>query len=401
MLINSANVVGVGVAFVISRFIKDTDLRLERGVSMFYIVFLSLAAAASSASIGGVATIVVFHSHNGWTDGAIKWFADEFTNYATLLPVTLTFPFFGSPRPRSSQRLGSQRVWGLLGVLAALITLSWYLGGASSVGFTMPALVFAGLTTNVFVTSVFCAISTLAMLALHLKAAQLGVFPVSSSVQIGLSLLAIGPVAVASTMRQRDVIDRALVTAMTTDDLTSALRRAEFLRRAEIAIRTAHAARQPIALLMMDLDLFKRHNDTHGHQVGDDTLIEFTRIARSALSNEDLLARLGGEEFVALLPGANPQLATHKAQAIRTAQEHYATTIFGQGGPTVSIGIATHTYEAPMLYKLLATTSDAYIQEPTTISKLLAAADAAVYAAKCTRNTIVTTANPPIPLGYR
>src|SRR3546814_11016899 len=95
----------------------------------------------------------------------------------------------------------------------------------------MPALVTAALLTNVFVTSVLTAVSTAWTLVLtadgHLGLSSEGVSPVSASVQIGLSLLAVAPIAVACVILERRSALEALTLAVPHDDLTGALRRAE------------------------------------------------------------------------------------------------------------------------------------------------------------------------------
>jgi diguanylate cyclase (GGDEF)-like protein len=98
----------------------------------------------------------------------------------------------------------------------------------------------------------------------------------------------------------------------------------------------------PVSLLMLDLDHFKRINDTYGHLGGDDVLKAFSVVVRSCLRKEDLLARYGGEEFVVLLPGASQTQASSLAERIR---EGVAARSFDANGHlvrvTVSIGIAS------------------------------------------------------------
>jgi two-component system, cell cycle response regulator len=92
---------------------------------------------------------------------------------------------------------------------------------------------------------------------------------------------------------------------------------------------------------MLDLDHFKRINDTFGHLGGDDVLKAFATLVRNCLRKEDLLARYGGEEFVVLLPGAAQSAAFALAQRIR---EEVSARPFSANGQlvrvTVSIGLA-------------------------------------------------------------
>jgi len=91
--------------------------------------------------------------------------------------------------------------------------------------------------------------------------------------------------------------------------------------RAEI--ERAIKNQSPIALLLADIDHFKRCNDTYGHQAGDFILKELSRIAREALREYDMIARYGGEEFVFVLPETRAEEALHVAQRIcRTIADH-------------------------------------------------------------------------------
>jgi diguanylate cyclase (GGDEF)-like protein len=91
----------------------------------------------------------------------------------------------------------------------------------------------------------------------------------------------------------------------------------------------------PLAALMIDVDHFKRYNDHHGHLEGDRVLIEVATLLRTELNVPvEILARYGGEEFTLLLPGATPDAAARRAEALRETVERART------GVTVSIGVA-------------------------------------------------------------
>ena len=94
-----------------------------------------------------------------------------------------------------------------------------------------------------------------------------------------------------------------------TDALTGLLLKRKFDAELELALARALAAGEPIAVLVMDMDGLKQINDTHGHQAGDAALITLTRMARATLRPSDSIARIGGEEFVLLLPDTEPSSA--------------------------------------------------------------------------------------------
>lgn len=119
----------------------------------------------------------------------------------------------------------------------------------------------------------------------------------------------------------------------THDPLTGALNRRAFALLAEKQMAQAARTGRPLAVLMMDLDHFKRINDTLGHSGGDATLCRFVAVAGDVLRAEDVLCRFGGEEFVALLPHAEAAQAVAAAERLRLA--------FSATGATVSIGVAS------------------------------------------------------------
>jgi len=128
----------------------------------------------------------------------------------------------------------------------------------------------------------------------------------------------------------------------------------------------------PMALLMVDIDRFKRFNDRHGHQVGDEALRGVARTLAQHLRAMDFVARYGGEEFAVVLPGADRNSALKAAERLRLAVESAAIGAAGESEwLTVSIGSAAYPSDA----------NDAV--------SLVAAADAALYAAKqAGRNTV-------------
>ncbi len=139
----------------------------------------------------------------------------------------------------------------------------------------------------------------------------------------------------------RKRMEQELRTLATTDALTGLPNRRQFL--ADLDAEFARATRfdgQQSSVLMLDLDLFKEINDTHGHAVGDAVLKQFTRRLRDALRVTDTAGRLGGEEFGVILPGAGSADAQAFAERVREA---LAVPLMADGKMiplTVSIGIA-------------------------------------------------------------
>jgi len=132
-----------------------------------------------------------------------------------------------------------------------------------------------------------------------------------------------------------------------TDVLTGLFNRRHFEERLEAEFARSVRYRVPLSCLMLDLDHFKRLNDTFGHGFGDQVLREVAQLARATLRSVDLLARYGGEELVALLPNTGPEDGVRAAERIRLAIAAHAVPFDGPEGRqdvhcTASIGVATH-----------------------------------------------------------
>lgn len=119
---------------------------------------------------------------------------------------------------------------------------------------------------------------------------------------------------------QRQHTDTDKLTRMLREDhLTGAYNRSHFFEIAERECLRAKHFGQPLALIAMDIDHFKQVNDTYGHAVGDDALRQFAQTCMSSLRLTDTFARIGGEEFVALLPSTNLDQAAQLAERFRTS----------------------------------------------------------------------------------
>lgn len=125
------------------------------------------------------------------------------------------------------------------------------------------------------------------------------------------------------------------------DHLTGISNRRHFFDQADHSLARSLANGTPVSLLIVDIDYFKQINDTYGHMHGDEVLKTLVGVCRSALGDVDMLARLGGEEFVVLLPGAD--LAAASAMAERLRSEAQRTPVRLQDATlyfTISLGVA-------------------------------------------------------------
>ncbi len=130
----------------------------------------------------------------------------------------------------------------------------------------------------------------------------------------------------------------------TTDAVTGLFNRHYMASHLETLVKSAHVSGKPLSFLMMDIDHFKKVNDTYGHAMGDEVLQDFAnRIARN-VRGVDLAARYGGEEFVVIMPDTRMDDAAFIAERLRRTMEEEPFKISSQDEPIevlASVGLAT------------------------------------------------------------
>ncbi|MFW6345202.1 MAG: sensor domain-containing diguanylate cyclase, partial [Halomonas sp.] len=140
---------------------------------------------------------------------------------------------------------------------------------------------------------------------------------------------------------ERKRVEQRMQRLVGTDMLTGALNRGAFFEQGEAVHARASRQGQQVPVAMLDLDHFKRLNDTYGHAVGDRALQAFAMTCRDALRAYDLFARIGGEEFAVMLVDTEPDEAVAILERLRLAVAAIELDVEGQTvGFTVSLGLA-------------------------------------------------------------
>ena len=159
--------------------------------------------------------------------------------------------------------------------------------------------------------------------------------------------------------QHRILLQQAEILAAT-DPLTGLYNRRQLFTLGVYELSHARRLHQPLSVLAIDIDYFKQINDAHGHPIGDEVLRAVARIFQSSLRQEDILARVGGDEFVVLLPRTDIHEAASIAERIRLAmqgQSIHATQL--QLLVTMSIGVAQLTADIVDLDALLLRSDEA------------------------------------------
>ena len=150
------------------------------------------------------------------------------------------------------------------------------------------------------------------------------------------------------------------------DPLTNLYNRRYMEESLDRELSRAVRKNSPLSLMLIDVDYFKRFNDTFGHEAGDMVLRSLGSLLQTQLRREDITCRYGGEEFIVILPDAALDSTRQRGEQLREATKGLVTEFRGQalGKITLSIGVAT------------------FPQNGTTVEDLVEAADAALYQAK-------------------
>jgi diguanylate cyclase (GGDEF)-like protein len=299
-----------------------------------------------------------------------------------VLPVVLTMPATWQEMRASAGQSASRWLrWGPLASVVLSEMGAYFVGGPGAIAFVVPALLWCALTYKVFfvafLSMVVCFWKTLDV-ASHAFVFTPDHLPSVFSFRMGITLLSLGPLAAACASAARNDALQKLDKAVNVDFLTGAMARRAFMADGERLLgRLAYEA-QGAAVLMIDIDHFKKINDAHGHAAGDAVLAGFAAAIAGSLRPGDLFGRLGGEEFAVMLPQAGPEDAHAIATRLANAVRSMACALPGSPAlhVTASIGLA---HASP-------------VRAGCTLDAMLKAADTLLYQAKREgRNRIVAS----------
>jgi diguanylate cyclase (GGDEF)-like protein len=383
--LTAANMAGALVGYLLFMRLPEEDRRLQRPISIVSMFWICTMAAGTAGLVGGGAAKMLFD--RDIVAGFSFWFTTELVNALIVVPVILTAPplrevlyttWFRRPR--------SRHIWPVLALFASTAA-GIAIDSPGVIAYPTPALIWCALTFSLFVTSLM----TLGFSVSLLIATSAGILPLLSvnnelliivSTRLAIAMTALGPLAVASINENREKLVERLQYLATHDGLTGVLSRGAFLTGAADALLDCRKRGQSYSALMIDVDHFKRINDTHGHAAGDAVLVMIARALKTNLRTGDLIGRLGGEEFAVFCPGLSENKANQIAERLRVAVEELKLEVEGVSlHTTVSIGIVFSSK-----------TGDA------SLGTLLVEADKSLYTAKAEgRNRVVAVSiNEPL-----
>ena len=370
--LNVANVIGIACAWAyLSRLTSDV-LYLKHQRSVLHL-FVGCMLGALGCTLSGAPIAAWVFELPLWRSLAM-WLSTEFYSFILIVPVFLAAPRAWIRQWPALWRKTQTGTWKDLLPLAALLlseAVTMMIGGPGALGFVMPAMVWCAMAYGVF------PITVLSLLISYWKTATIamGVFSFTPdhvlevlSFRTGMAMLSLAPLAVASAYAMRLQALHKLHHAVNHDYLTGALARRALMERGNRVLSRMKITASPMAVLMLDLDHFKQINDKYGHAHGDLVLQRFVEIAHQSLRPDDLLGRMGGEEFALVLPRASRDQALGIGQRLCEQMRNHPFVLENGSVMHATVSVGMHAVQQPL--------------PGDTLEQFISQADAALYLAK-------------------
>lgn len=352
-----ANLVTVSSALMLIQYFKINYRYYDKGFT-----FLKLAAICGVAGLMGaffaVSTIPYlpnsFMSADRLGIELGMWWSGEIVNCVILIPLIMTCPKFKAVKyaihNRRNERIHPLKLLPLVAILFSLVVTT-LIPGPGSMLYPLAAMIWAALTYKLFSISVInlaiFLIASQSLMGYMLTEITDAYLSDAISIRIGISMLVLAPLIVCVISRNRQRLFKEILYLANHDSLTHTINRRYFFEAAEAFL--LQNPKNPFALLMLDIDFFKKINDRYGHHVGDHVLQHFSNIVSKNMRDHDLFARVGGEEFIVLLSNTDEVEALDIAERIRAsiAETPLRLPHHDDIYLTVSIGVTLQQSAAP------------------------------------------------------
>jgi len=354
------NMLGSFTATILLRRLDERDLQLRQVHSVLRIL-VCLIPGCLVAGVGG-AVLVAVEFGGSALQTLMTWPASDLVNYLVILPAMLTvklrWPLFKNTPASPEDRWKPGPAFFL--VISCIVAVSF--DGPGNIVFPLPALLLCALTYSIPTTALLTMFTGIGcLIALGLDIINIGqdmaVPRMVVSMRFAVAFLVLAPLTISSAMAVRDQLLEQLRDAADHDGLTGLLNRRAFEQAMLTRLKAVRKPGRSLLVLWLDIDHFKAINDRHGHLAGDIVLQAFAETARTCCRKNDLVGRLGGEEFALVAEVSDADAA--KAVAERVRQAFAAQTIVWNGEPiqaTASIGachLAGEAEDVPELVKRL------------------------------------------------
>lgn len=313
---------------------KDTRSWLHHPDGFLKLFLFIQPALVIGSLLGGF--VLHFLVSKPFSEAAITWYFDELLNYTILLPLVLVIPDLSQKKlPCKPLQITSM----VLTLLVMIISIHY----ADKLTFLfllvllIPLFLCVALAGNIFLTTLTISLHGIYFFSCLIHISHSHKFDTLPAfydfLRLSVAILAICGMTISCVLSERNYL-------ITHDFLTDVLNRRAFNLAMSQASRRGNT---PYALLVLDVDYFKRINDKFGHQVGDRVLISLCELFKRNLSKQAVIGRMGGEEFAILLTGMSNYHYEQVGKALVTAVQDNALNMGNDLSlsVTISCGLAT------------------------------------------------------------
>lgn len=333
---NACNVLQIVCGLMMVSLRDLNGLREPKAVLYLFLVATLTVAIGATAAMPFSIDWFQNSPQSAW----LAWFSEQLATTMLLAPAMIClpknfiwrWPKWSSPVP-------------LLSVLL-LCVIGQYVGGPGAIAFVLPALLWCAMRYSLF--GLACLVLVVGTAEIMLLSSTLGMsneFSLTDplcSARLGIAMLVVSPLLVAAAMQANQRLMAQIEHRANHDFLTGALTRRAFTQQAKRIFEKRRQQPHCLAVMLMDIDHFKKINDTYGHAAGDEALRGFSRLVSEQLRSVEIFGRLGGEEFALLLEDVSHTQALDVGERLRHSAEEHEFKL--PGGLkikfTVSIGIA-------------------------------------------------------------
>ena len=348
LFLSIANLFHPLASLLLIRFFKLDYKKYNKGLTFVYLFLISAFGGCLASATFAILTVPyvpnTFMSVDRlWTDFGM-WWSGEILNVVIFLPIILALPSLKdlkcAIKEKKQQTLEMQQILPLVFIIFSVVLVHFFIG-PGAIMFPIGALIWAALTYNLFFLTIIncfvCMFIYNSVSGYYLAESPDAFIATSLSIRIGMFMLALGPLTLSVISLNRQKLYHQILYLANHDGLTTAMNRRYFYEESERTVTNTQSAKT-VTILLLDLDYFKKINDTYGHAIGDKVLQEFTRNVKSQIRSNDLFGRIGGEEFAILLKDLTLKQSVDVAQ--RICNIIHDTPIYLEDGKELNISVS-------------------------------------------------------------
>lgn len=361
LVINLSN-----MAFIVTlALLVIRDKRLNKGtpdpLNALRLFSYCIVAAMLCAIVGAVGAVGIA-SQSFWPSLA-DWFSEQFSTGVLIVPCLLTIRW-----PDLTRRIRLENLMPIAALIISVIA-SVMIGGAGSLAFPLPALIWCAVRYSLPATCLLTfitgatEITLVANSIIDIAISSPLTTPMMFSARLGIATMAICPVMVSVSVAAINSLIHKVSLRADYDFLTRVYSRSGLYE----ALKHEESHRHPrfLTVMLLDIDYFKSINDNYGHECGDMALAAFAEQVQTTVGEDGLVARMGGEEFAVVVNCASAQQGYALAERIRTSIEQHPFNWRGQTlYLTVSIGLGSgrsESWQLTEVFNRLLTEADDYL----------------------------------------